>query len=394
MTASVAITTLLVMTGLPIDAATLDGERLSGELQSLSATQAVLIIDGEPREIALSELQEVRPSSAARGDTALPPSQPALRLRDGSILAPKIITAAKQQFVLINENLGEITIPATAVQSLRLALLDTKITAAWDGFLQRDTNDDLVVIRKGDALDHVAGVVSTINEASISLLIDGRAIDLPRERVFGVIYANTKSAGINPLCVIDLTDGQRIAASSIHLNDDALDIETSQGHALTIAGKDVHRIDFSLGKIEFLAAIEPSSIEYPVDHPLYLEEVWKYRRGQNSRGEPLLLDGRHYDNGIWIHSGTVLRYRLGRQYRRFQSLMGIDDDLGDCAPQVGVVIRGDGRVLHEDQVARGDDARELDIDVSDIRELEIEVISTDPNGICEHLDLVEARLIK
>ncbi|MEZ6050900.1 MAG: NPCBM/NEW2 domain-containing protein [Planctomycetaceae bacterium] len=390
---TITITVLLLASSLPVDVATLDGQQLSGDVQSLSNTEIVLTVDGEPRTFALKELKELTPSETSVTTTTAP-SAPALRLHDGSVLTPSTISAANQQFVLVDDKLGEMMVPKASVQSLRLALLDSKIASAWEELLQRDTRDDLVVIRKGDALDHVGGVVSTIGETSISVLIDGRAVDLPRQRVFGVIYAGSETKGVEPLCLIELTDGQRLAATEIRLDNDAFVIKTVGENVLTVGASDVSRIDFSLGKIEYLTAMEPVSVTYPVDHPLFLEEVWKYRSGRNSRGKPLTLGSQQYDNGLWMHSGTVLRYRLGRQYRRFHCLMGIDGDLGACMPQVGLEIRGDGRVLFESQVARDDDPRELDLEVADVRELEIEVTSTDTNGICEHLDLVEARLIK
>lgn len=393
MTSTIAISTLLCLLGLPIDASLLDGQQLSAELQSVNSTETVLLVDGEARTLPLSELQEFRFTSSASG-AQLPSSRPSVRLRDGSLLTADSLTVAKQQFTLINSQLGELDLPQASVSSVRLVPLDSTIDPAWDEFLSRDTRDDLIVVRKGDALDHVAGVVSTISEDSIGLLLDGRAIDLPRKRVFGIVYAASEVEVPSPLCVIEFIDGQRLAAAKLDFTDDTLSLTTSEGQELSPAADMIKRIDFSLGKIMYLAQMEPTSIDYPTDHPLYLEAVWKYRKGQNSRGAPLQLGGRQYDNGIWIHSGTVLRYRLGRQYRRLQSLMGIDEDLGDCAPKIGVVIRGDGKALFEQDVTREDDVRELDLDVSEVRELEIEVVSNDPNGICEHLDLVEARLIK
>ncbi len=394
MTHAFALIVLMSILGLPIDASTLDGQRLSGELQSLNGTEAVLTADGESRTIPLSELSELQFSKTAATDSLPLSTQRVLQLRDGSVLTPTTLTAAKQQFSVTSDALGEWSVPKSSVASVRLASLDSKIAQAWESLLERKTRDDLVVIRKGDALDHVTGVVSTIDNESISLLLDGNAVELPRSRVFGVIYAAPQSSTVSSVCILELVDGQRLALSEIRLDGDAFAIKSTAGPSLSIPVSDVRRIDFSLGKIEQLAEMEPTSVQYPVDHPLYLEEVWKYRIGRNSRGEPLQLAGKHYDNGLWIHSGTVLRFRLGRQYRRLQSLIGIDEDLGDCAPQVGLIIRGDGRVLHEVDVARSDEVRRLDLDVAGVRELEIEVVSSDPNGICEHLDLVEARLIK
>jgi hypothetical protein len=390
-----ALISLAVVSSLPVKVSTLDGQRLSGALQSLSPTEAVVVVGEETRTLPVSNLHEVRPHS----DADVQPRPPdrleiSVTLRDGSLLLPTEFTATQREAALVCPLLGDVRAPKAAVASIRLQRLTSKLAAPWQDLLQREHRDDMVVVRKGDALDHVGGVVGTISAESVSLLLEGQTIPIPRSRVFGVIYATGNRADEKPLCRFDLIDGQQLAAASARLEEDAFLVQATSGAEVRLAAGDVQRIDFSLGKIRSLMDVEPTLVTYPEDHPLYLADVWKVRRGRNSRGDPLLLGGQAYEDGLWIHSGTTLRYRLGRQFRRLRGRMGIDEDIGECAPTVGVVFRGDGRVLLETTVSRGDDVRDLDLDVEGVRELEIAVTSTDPHGICEHLDLVEARLVK
>ncbi|MGD9857075.1 MAG: NPCBM/NEW2 domain-containing protein [Planctomycetaceae bacterium] len=394
LTATVFVS-LLIFSELPVDVAKLDGGRLSGQLQSLTPSELVVLVEGERLAIPADELQEVRPSVNPAA-TALITNHAELgvMLRDGSLLLPGEFSASSREATLVHPRWGELRLPKGAVANVRLSRTDQNLNAAWNALLEREPRNDLVIVRKGDALDHVEGVVGTINSDSVSLLLDGQAIPIPRSRVFGVIYAAGGAQTAKPLCRFDLADGQQLVAQSARFEGDGFTVAMASDGEVNIAAADVRRIDFSLGKIRALADMEPAAVDYPPGLLPELASVWKFRRGHNSHGEPLLLGGRSYDDGLWIHSGTTLRYRLGREYRRFRGQMGIDEDIGDCAPQVGVVFRGDGRVLQEVSVSRGDAVRELDLDVTDVRELEITVTSTDPDGICEHLDLVEARLIK
>ncbi len=395
MLTSSAIVCLVVLSGLPVEVTKLDGEHLAGELQSVSSAEVVVAVDGESRAIAADELHEVRPSADAAGEAlAAVRSEIGVTLRDGSLLLPGEFSASQREATLSSPQLGELRVPKAFVANVRLSRTDAKLTAAWQTLLERDQPDDLVVVRKGDALDHVEGVVGAINAKSVNLLLDGRAIPIPRSRVFGVIYAATKSAGATPLCRFDLADGQQLVATAVQLEGNAFTVEMMSGVKAKIPAAEVRRIDFSLGKIRSLAEFDPASVRYPDDLLPELKSIWQYRRGRNSRGEPLLLGGRSYDDGLWIHSGTTLRYRLGREYRRLRGLMGIDEDIGGCSPEIGVTLRGDGRVLLDVTLHRGDEVHELDVNLDGIRELEIAVTGTDPDGICEHLDLVEARLIK
>ena len=59
-----------------------------------------------------------------------------------------------------------------------------------------------------------------------------------------------------------------------------------------------------------------------------------------------------------------------------------------------VVISGDGNPLFEADVRGSDPPRELDLDVTDVRDLEILVDFGGDLDISDHLDLAEARVIK
>jgi len=114
-----------------------------------------------------------------------------------------------------------------------------------------------------------------------------------------------------------------------------------------------------------------------------------------NNNQRLSLNGKTYNRGLWIHSWTMLSYKLDGQYRKFQALMGIDgavasNGLGD----VQVIIRGDDRVLLDAEVNGLDDPRQLDIDVEGIKQLEIEVGYGKNYAISDHLNLVEAKLLK
>ena len=106
------------------------------------------------------------------------------------------------------------------------------------------------------------------------------------------------------------------------------------------------------------------------------------------------MDGESYQSGLAIHSRTRLQYRLGRKYRQFKAVMGIDDAIQSGLGSVNVVIRGDDRVLLEAIVEGGASAVPLDLDVTNVLDLESLVDFGDGLDIGDHLDLANARVIK
>ena len=112
-------------------------------------------------------------------------------------------------------------------------------------------------------------------------------------------------------------------------------------------------------------------------------------------GGPLRLGNKIYSRGLCIHSKTLLKYRLGGEYRRFQAVTGIDhlvasNGYGDCR----LVISGDGKKLLEADVKAKDSPRPLDLDVANVVNLEVLVDFGGNLDISDHLDLADAKLVK
>ncbi len=385
---------LAALTASPVEVRTLDGEARTGELTGLDNESLTLDADDGTHRLPVQDLQEVRLQPLREAATSTQEAAALVRLRDSSRVSAETITATRRQLRITNAELGELALPRNLVVSLRLSPLDSRVVGQWNSLLERAHDRDLVVVRKGDLLDYVDGVVGTITDSSVNLLIEDSPIEIPRERVFGVIYA-TDAASPATSCRLDLTNGDSLAGQSLTLADAGFQLQLTDGTPLTLPHDLVARIDYSLGKIRYLGDAEPDAVTYPTAVPAYNDYAWAVRRNRNSAGRPLLVGGTAYDRGLWIHSGTTVRYRLGREYRQFRAIMDMDEDIGsDCDPSIGVIIRGDDRVLLQTDLKWNDEAQPIDLDVSGVRDLVIEVTSTDPAGACEHLDLAEARVIR
>ena len=122
----------------------------------------------------------------------------------------------------------------------------------------------MVVVRKGDALDHVEGVISGIDGEAVKLLLDGSPVPIPRERVFGVILAAADPKSAKAVGRLNLTDGDRLAVASVVLENGSFGGSTRGGSESGDRRRTTWRaIDFSLGKIVYLSDMEPTNVVYP-----------------------------------------------------------------------------------------------------------------------------------
>ncbi|WP_207939402.1 alpha-N-acetylglucosaminidase TIM-barrel domain-containing protein [Actinomadura darangshiensis] len=103
-------------------------------------------------------------------------------------------------------------------------------------------------------------------------------------------------------------------------------------------------------------------------------------------GKPIRLDGVAYSKGLGTNANADVRVELNDGCRRFTTIVGIDDAMNHTADgDVVVRVFGDGEQLYESGVLRsgaattGADAVKLDVDVTGVRELRLQVDQYDVN---------------
>ncbi len=381
-----------------VDILTLTGEQHAGELRALADGQLTLATGDQTQTLPAVDLLELRFPLAAAEDTLTQQRSLEIRLVDGSLLFAAGFTASGREAAITSDLLGELTLPMSQVASVRIAELDHKIRDAWDGVRARETKSDLLVARKGDALDFVGGTIGSVTPEGITILVNNREVNVPKDRVFGLVFPRTPPARDASIAELALDTGDRLRVKSLAISEDSLTGALLAGPELLVSLDRIRSVDFGLGRVRYLADLPETATYQPVGF-VTSEDVLRLRKNTNSLGRRLTVGKKSYDRGLWIHSGTVLKYRLNRDYRRLQTVLGIDRSSSECArldPSVHVTILGDGATLFDGDVAWQDEPRPLDLDVAGIRDLEIRVTPARPQtiGACEHLALADARVIK
>ena len=373
----------------PVEVTTLKGEQHVGSLERLSGDDVVLKTPTGAMTIPAAELLALRVPSAATtpavGETAAD-----VRLTDGTRLRATNFASNGIEASIAHPQLGTLKLPMTVVQSVRFAVPDAKVDAAWSQLLDKTPKKDQVAVRKGDVLDHLDGVIGSLDETSVKFQLDGDEIPVKRERVFGLIYARRENVSSKAVAAVDLSSGDRLAAKVVSFDGEAWKVKLASGTEVTVPMPLVQTVDFSLGKIAYLSNLEPRDVKYTP----FFDFVWEYRRDRSLDGKSLSLGNKVYAKGLALHSLTVLKYRLGGDYRRFQAVMGIDDDIR-VAGNVDVVIKGDGRPLFKGAARVNQPPQPLDLDVTGVVELEITVdYGDDKLDIGDRLHLADAKVVK
>lgn len=398
------LTMAQLTTGQPsaVQVVTLPGEQYEGTLDAFTPESVTVKSDVKSQTIPIEEVLQIRTAAtlpAAAADAAIE-----IRLVDDSRLRAKSMTTAGSTATITHSQLGEIKIPTAAISSVRLAPSDPKIDAEWTKLVERTIKKDVVAVRKGDVLDHLDGVVGALEETTMQFQMDGDDIPIKREKVFGLIYSKRESTAKKAIAQLDLSTGDRLALRTVAWSGNLWKVRLVSGAEFEV-GSDLFRgLDYSLGKVTYLSDLEPRAMKYtpefgfPGAYPVY-----EFRRDKNFEGGPITLGNKPYAKGLAIHSQTMLKYRLGGDYRRFQAVMGIGDEIryGD----VDVTLKGDGKTLFKSAVKastlgdKGTVQRSvpqiLDVDVAGVVELEVFVdYGSDGHDNGDRLYLGNARVVK
>jgi NPCBM/NEW2 domain-containing protein len=382
------ITLLTLCLAPQVEVSTFQGEPRTGEWRGLSDGRVTLAVSGQETSVPLSEVLEVR----FRGEAAkLDKPAAVVTLWDGTTLSCSRLQVTEQELKLTSPLLGKLTLPQSDVANIRFADRFTSVDEQWAKLTERELKSDLLVIRKEDVLDYLDGVVVDLTDKSVKFLLDGDEELIKREKIFGLLFGR-RPTGLKPAPVrIELVNGDVVLAASVIGSAQGLTAKLPSKAEVPLPVEQLKAIDLSQGKLRYLSQLEPRDVKYTP----YFDVTWEYRRDTNMDGGPLRLGNKVYARGLCLHSKTQLKYRLGGEYRRLQTVIGIDhlvasNGYGDCR----LVISGDGKSLFEADVKAKDSPRPIDLDVEGVVMLEILVDFGGNLDISDHLDLADAKLVK
>lgn len=386
-----------------VDVSTLDGLEVSGEFRGLSGDELVVSIDGEERTFPVANLLEVD-FGDGEGPTTLDRSKLRVVLVDGTRVDAHSAVVAGASARLRTVRCGDFDVPIRALRSIRFGDADEKFDAPWSELAARRSTSDLLVVRKPEVLDHLKGVLGDVDDTSVRFVIGGNEVPVKLSKLYGVVYGNRTATGRDPVCVAVLHGAERAALASLRTEEGRLVGRLVAGGEVTIGLDELVRLDFSIGKVAYLSRLEPENVVYtpylrigdraPTEDDL----VWiRLRNDRNQDGDPIRIGKRTFSRGLWLHSGTAVRYRLASEYRTFKAVLGLESiaTSRNYGNDVRVLVEGDDEVLFDEHVTSSDDPRELELDVRDVNFLEITVdFGRDRTDTLDHLGLGDARVLK
>ena len=190
-----------------------------------------------------------------------------------------------------------------------------------------------------------------------------------------------------------LANGARLALASAHADARRLTGKTLFGAEIEVAVSQVLALDLYQGKAVYLSDLKPASYEFRS----YLGgERWPYVRDGSVAGADLRLAGGTYDKGVGMHSESRLTYALEGAYHHFEALVGLDERTGrEGSVRIQVLVDRKAVDLGgAAELTRQNGPRQVRVNVAEARELTLVVEFGRRGHVQDHVDWVDARLLK
>ena len=124
------------------------------------------------------------------------------------------------------------------------------------------------------------------------------------------------------------------------------------------------------------------------------EQEWRTaQKGKNVEGNPLVIAGRMYTNGVGTHATSSLRVILGKNAKSFDAAVGLDDAVGTNG-SVTFEVLGDGKPLWKSGVMHGGEpAKLVALNLAGIQELLLLTRDADDGISHDFANWVDASII-
>jgi len=124
-----------------------------------------------------------------------------------------------------------------------------------------------------------------------------------------------------------------------------------------------------------------------------MEQSWgRPRAGLSVDGNALILNGHVYVHGIGTHALSEMIIDLYGSARRFEAVVGVDDESGEAGSVVFVVIVDGKEVFRSEVLHGGDSPKSISIDLTGAREMTLLVEDAGDNIHYDHADWAGAVL--
>lgn len=239
-----------------VTVSSLNGTTVSGKL--VSADDKIIILETKTGPIEKKSIDIGRLSFANNLAPIAAPVE--LQLSDGSkACGDRLVGKATTGWRLRVSPEKELNVLAKWLKAVRLKAIGPELVSAWQNAIQETKNADaVIVLRPGNSLDRINGVIVQVQESSVTFDLDGQQIDIPIEKLIGLVWFQRELERIKPTIEVVATNRSIWMAESFSFESksNVLELRTQLGQSVSIPGTEISSINYATANIRWLSELE------------------------------------------------------------------------------------------------------------------------------------------
>ena len=232
----------------------LSGQPLVGAIVAADTNKVIVQTKSGPVEKKSSDIGRIVFENRLNAET--PTVE--LILMDGSkVVGNKLVGKNSIGWRMRETNGREVNVLPKTLRAVLLKPIAPELANAWQSAIQEPKKTDaVIVLRPGNTLDRINGVIIQVQESSVTFDLDGQQIDIPNEKLIGLVWFQRELERIKPTIEVVATSRSKWMAESFDWKSSGLELRTQLGQTLTIPATDLSSIDFATANIRWLSEVE------------------------------------------------------------------------------------------------------------------------------------------
>ena len=141
---------------------------------------------------------------------------------------------------------------------------------------------------------------------------------------------------------------------------------------------------FAQNKVYFLDQLDLST----------MEQGWGYPQKNKSLDKnPLSVGGKVFARGVGTHANSLYWLELNGNGEKFSALVGVDDEVKERGTVEFIVLSDDVKLFRSGIMRGGDPAKKVEVDLSGVKNLYLQVTQADDNINYDHADWLDAKIV-